>query len=848
MAKRPGSGSPTPTNANLRRASPFGDDETGEGAIGEGKAGEAGEEGVAPFEITAWDETWEKEAERLIKNLRLSLKEARDRVDQLVGEKREMQREMNAMQDLFLERRQVAEDALMALEQLKTGKGDGSMPVRKLAGDRDDKGSASWRDDRARMGARIEELEGVERDLRDDLAARDASVAEQSAVIKDLQERLSRSEQHASAQSATIKGLEGSIESMTRSIDDDNNTIATLHTELEDKEKAITERVANAAGEAGAAAAELKTRVEALQTELDKKTEVSKGQEEEIARLTREWEELQQYLESGEGGSGASSLAEIAGLKKEVSSLRASLENGEKELHTLADDLAREQALAKKQEEQIAEKDRINIEYEGIVGDLQSEVSEGQTRIEALDVQLEAKRAEVAAMIERHQAQVARLTALQEEQAQAHQGVLSDRDGQLARKGKELEEKAAVISQLEAHVQGLEGQNEEQATQLAFLRQQALDQAAQQASEREQAAEKLAEWEKKMSLFDILTEYEANAKQREQEYEEKIGSLAGELRGQTAQRDYWHAKYRRAQDQYDMSHNDAFYLELLDRERRLTARLMIEINEHNVRAEQHRDEMVALNRARELELVDYETRLRVSIQGTMQQLRLVLAEKTINESLLRSLLARLESHAEEARSLYLSEIAQRDDLIKGLRGEVAAEQERVQEMQGDVQDKEVELVRVLAENSDFRLKDVERKRQVTEAIGESLSQFEDLVLGGQEVNARAPRLRLQQTEALLKKTQETAKRWEKIAREYMLEPHLAHDQLHAGGRGGGCFGPPLHRKHDQRTRRCLPRRNAARHDGFLPRGGAGWGVPPGYHRKRTRLHRPTHGAEPGGHK
>ena len=55
MARRPESG-PGRESAVIRRGTPFGHDETGEGAFVEGKAGENGES-PAPFEITAWDET-----------------------------------------------------------------------------------------------------------------------------------------------------------------------------------------------------------------------------------------------------------------------------------------------------------------------------------------------------------------------------------------------------------------------------------------------------------------------------------------------------------------------------------------------------------------------------------------------------------------------------------------------------------------------------------------------------------------------------------------------------------------------------------------------------------------------
>jgi hypothetical protein len=775
MARRPESG-PGRESAVIRRGSPFGHDETGEGAFVEGKAGENGESPV-PFEITAWDETWEKEAERLIKTLRLSLKEARDRVNALVEEKRKMQKEMEAMQDLFLERRQVAEDALMALEQLKNG-ADVVLP------DRSNEGGASWRSDRARLGARIEELEEIERANKAIIDDKDGIVTAQKARILDLEQKLMRSEEKSAARANTIRGLEGSLETMSKSLDDDNATIATLQTELEEERKAIEARVAGAAGEVATKASSLQAQVESLQTDLSEITKQNALKDDDITRLEAQWADMQEYLDSEPSGGGHT-IAQVSGLKKEVSELKATLEKSAAELTERAEELERQRSHAAKLDAQIEDKNRINLEYEGMVSDLQSEVSSGTSRIEGLDIQLQSKMNEIATLIERHQTQILRLNDVQTEQEQSHSLQIAQKDSELATHVRVITEHVTTITHCTNQVNELTALTQAQEEEIAKLTQQAETDAAERERERKVNEKKFADWEKKMSLFDILTEYEESAKKMEAELRAVVVSLKEDLADMTAQKDDWHAQYRQALDQRDMQHSDEFYLDLLCTERRLSARLLEEIEAHNVTAAGHRDEMTALNAARDLEMVSYETRVRVQISGTMQQLRAVLAEKTVNETLLRSLLLKLENHAEEARSMYLGEIATRDDTISGLRADLAIERDNVEDCKRDVQDKDVELVRVQAENSDWKLRDLQRKRQLSESIGESLREFEEKVTSGQDITGRAPRLRLQQTEALLRKTQETAKMWEKIAKEYMYEPHLSYDPQNAAASTGG---------------------------------------------------------------
>ena len=212
----------------------FGNDETGvpEEGLVEGKDSD----GPAPFKITAWDESWEKEAERLIKVLRLTLKETRDKVEKLKEEKRELVQQNEAMQELFLERRQVAEDALMALEKLKMSKGtenpmeDNSMS--KAEGGSE--GRASWRDDRARLGARVAELEAIESQLNTTLAEKEM---ESSTRIAELEAQLSASEEKGEKYRNTIVGLEGSVATLSKSLDDENATVVTLQTEIGGKRK-----------------------------------------------------------------------------------------------------------------------------------------------------------------------------------------------------------------------------------------------------------------------------------------------------------------------------------------------------------------------------------------------------------------------------------------------------------------------------------------------------------------------------------------------------------------------------------------------------------------------------------
>ena len=231
----------------------------------------------------------------------------------------------------------------------------------------------------------------------------------------------------------------------------------------------------------------------------------------------------------------------------------------------------------------------------------------------------------------------------------------------------------------------------------------------------------------------------------EVEMKAEISSLKQDNAILNIDRDHWHASYRLAQDRQDALQNDRHSQESV-KERMLTARLTEEIAQHNMRHAAHKDEMVALNKARDLENVEFATTMRMNLQSTMEQLRNVLAQKTVNESLFESLLMKMEMHAEQARGHYLAIIEGKDGEISTLRDGLQSERIIVEDMKRSMTDKEIELVRALAEISDFRLKDSERRRQVTDSAGEAASTFQAQVNKGEVITGRAPRLRLQQME------------------------------------------------------------------------------------------------------
>ena len=214
-----------------------------------------------------------------------------------------------------------------------------------------------------------------------------------------------------------------------------------------------------------------------------------------------------------------------------------------------------------------------------------------------------------------------------------------------------------------------------------------------------------------MSLFDILTEYEEKARVMEIDMKAEIASLKQENGILTMDRDHWHSQYRIQQDRADHLQNDHHLQELLVRERDLTSRLQGEIRGHIALHSAHKDEMMALNRARDLENVEFATKLRLNMQSTLSQLRQVLAEKTVNESLFESLLGKMEIHAEEARSHYLGIIENKDAEITTLQKSLEEKTSCLEDMRRTAKDKDVELVRALAEIGEWRVRDLERENK-----------------------------------------------------------------------------------------------------------------------------------------
>lgn len=736
--------------------------------------------------LVEWDESGVKEAERIVRSLRISLRDTRHDLAQANNEKKKLQEEAIAMQELFQERRQVAEDALQAVERMKGelvkhGLADESTLSNASIGSDYDK---NWRQDRARIGDQLKSLE--EENAQYKASIEQANMEKQKALdgheivmteMKSLQ--------------SVLDNANKSISELTLSLSEREQELSSTKDSLKEKETIISQHESHIQARLKDGNAELALAIDSLTAEKATLTsqltsiEMKKGELEsqlldkdnEISSLKSRWDTMQSDLDD-ENGS-LEKLAKFNELEATLSSLQVSLQEKDKFIENKENEVLGLKDHIHKLDEQIIEKNKINLDYTELVKELQQELSDARITITERDADIVKEKDNKMKMELIHIENIANLTSKHEEIDKQHASVVVEKD-------MEIEFLNTQLKDLKTTFQTLQSDHDDQSVSLMDTESTVKALQSELSAVRQQHKEDMAnkdrlllEWEQKMSLFEILQDYEKEAKATEEQYKVHIASLNARIESLIEEKNNYFGNWKYWENCSSMLQSDSFYLDLLVQSREKVASLEIQLNMSKMAMDDILKEMKALNSARDLEQVEYETKLRVSFRDTVEQLRQLIAQKTISETLLKSLLSKLELHSENQQSMYTTMVHDRDRIIHQNEQDILGLKEDIKKMQAIVFDKETVLVRALSENEDYRIKEIGRKRHLKESLDSSLENMKQQLQS--HVMARAPRLRMQQLEACLQKSEEKALLWEKLAQEYMYENQLDYDKLNNEG-------------------------------------------------------------------
>ena len=268
--------------------------------------------------------------------------------------------------------------------------------------------------------------------------------------------------------------------------------------------------------------------------------------------------------------------------------------------------------------------------------------------------------------------------------------------------------------------------------------------------------EQIDEWEKKMSLFDIIKGYEV----------ENI-----ELRASLA--DYME-QYRMRRERLGMLAEDGLFLSLLLIERGKFVVKCANLDDAMAAIKELMHKNVKLYRAMAKERIDfadtketlardYAAHLAAFTSSNEARLRTQVAERTADVAVLKGLLSMLEKDAQHEAYLAKDAIRVREEKIESL-------QQTIEELDRILFDKDVLLLRLRSENAAFRAGELD-KRVRTKVAARALK----LVLAEDPSNeVRAPRQRLKLVEEALVKAEARATMWEHLAAGYELGIQSTH--------------------------------------------------------------------------
>jgi len=701
------------------------------------------------IQINAWDESDKLEAERIIKGLRANLHEVKQTCDTLKVQQDHLLTENGVMTELLVERKLMSERSLavaMKLEKdhnallYKLSLPPGEEKVQELTAVDKFEGFSSWRHDRAALGRRLQytekkmaQLELEKREAEEEAAKHKAlfagldgaetrTVQAQEEELKALREQLAASTADAAELRATNESLEVQVGDAVKA----KECVASLEkTNVE-----LTAKLESAEAQVGIAQMELRNHVRRMNELKDGLDEVK--EEGLQARYTKEVKksvEMSDRLKTAEQDLLAQSQIILANANH-IEKLEAAMEekNGlnaellevnkflEEQVSAMSADVAAKLALADELQQQIT---RLRKEAQDAATAHARHVAEKALATEVAQNEITVKRerivsleAELSAAIEAHNASFANTTRIQ--------------------------------SDLQAQLDAATGQLGKQTTALK-------------------------DWEKKMSLFEIMQEMEAENKLREIGMMAKLAAAEGLRQQDQKEKDLLAYCWEHTEDRLLMQQADDFYVRLLDQERSVTRRLRFDLKTEQEAQESLHDEMRAVSEARVMEQLEFDKQQKLSLINVTTELRNLHSTKTVESSLLNSIILGLRNDADREAVVASGTIAARDRAIVDCNHTIERLEQNILHMEEQLFNKETQLVRSLAENKDFRILEANRANSVAESINSSV--LEAKLVISSETNARAPRLRIAQLQELVIAVERKAQQWERVAHEYMWEAH-----------------------------------------------------------------------------
>ena len=747
--------------------------------------------------VQAWDDSISKEAERVIKSMRLKYKDSKDKVQQLQDTNARLESEAEVMQQLFLERKLVAEQALAMSAKLQSQLGSSrsnatnqdehiKIPERKkleivvTSSGNDDDGFSSWREDRARLGQKVEDIEKENASLRSsDLEAQNLIIEANKKLEQRTIDLISNQEINAKMSIETAE-MKKSLEGMSSNLSDANLMVTNTNKKMEEMQKLDTQRkkldeevMVKSTSNQNEITALLEKTNKQLNSQVEELKKTIITREQDISEYEQHLDDIQQDMGQDEGN--AKLLAQYTDLTKVKQDLQNRLREKEETILSQAKSISDKLNHISKLDALLEEKNAFNSEQLSIIESIEKDLNVAQESLHDKDNDL----IKLISNLEEEQIAVVTLKENINLTDASHASTIVEKDLKIEMLKTDCSKQAESIvmwkdndlTKTAKYTNEITALDERYDTLQADMK----NAIAIRDAEIYKQNGMILDWEKKMSLFEILQEYETNAKKKEIETVKEIKQFQSQIHKLNLEKDGIQKKSKYLENCLEFAQQDY----LLDAERDLVLQLKLNVEKKNEKITSLNQEILAINKARELELIDFEKKSKLEANGVIKQLRDLMTNKTIEHSVLNSIITSLKTYADSEILTANNIISNKSEIIANLDLKNIGLEEELQGAHRAVFDKESELVRALAEISDHRIREYRRKGDLMRSSGDALESYKTIVSA--KASSRAPRLKLQQMEKIIIDSEQRAALWEIIAKEYILDKPSSYHSINNDG-------------------------------------------------------------------
>jgi hypothetical protein len=712
----------------------------------EGPTLEEQTEEKAAMNMVAWDDSESKESEKMIKTLRANLKEQRETAEALKARLDMLLTEKTVMTELLHERKLMAEKSLALAAKLQADY-DHLMGLHESggsgAGDEASgaEGFSSWRNDRARLGRKLEETEARNAQL---LSEQSVSANLVSALQAQLENMDNAEKQRRNEQIVEITNLRCQI-SAAEALAAEERSAREVLTKAQHEQADIADYLATLKGTNN----KLIEQMEFLKTEHDITLN-------SLSSLEKQLKSLQDGLEIPSEDAASQLQLQLVKEIKNSSELSARVKQQDADILKQSKTIVDNANHIEKLQEAIEEKNGMNAECREIIKSLE----ESAARLQA---DLEGK----MTLIVEQQDELGRMHSAADVALKRHEAQQNENRMTIEVKEREILHKREKVIALEREIADTNEAHRNSFANTTKIQEDLKEQLNKAILELNTKKEALVDWEKKMSLFEIMQEMDTEAKVREENLQSQLSELnASRLRDRVDADMYLH-NWKQVENQLRMIQADDLLPRLLDERREAVRTLRVQVKSEQDRSSDLLAEIHAINGARELEQLEFEKREKLSLRNVSDALRTVNSLRVVETAVLNSKLNSLAAETSAQAQIANNEIAARLLEIDEKDNIIVRQQEVMNEMERLLFEKDTELVRARAENEDFRVKSAQRTREDVVALNSAAIESKKLLTAGH--NARAPRLRIAQLEGIIQSTELRVRQWQRIAQEYLLD-------------------------------------------------------------------------------